>query len=572
MRTARLSPFMLVGVTLLGCSSPPRTVPHDDAGPPKDSGWANRHVVARNSSTAEKDARSDVRAKPRPDVEVSPAPDAGDAGDAAQPGYDAGLPPTPEGTTIDTGPDFAIQGVTDDGYVIYTTRAAVKAAPVAGGATVLIAEMGDAAAGMVGAMVVHDDVFAWSNIDPTSFAGVLTLWNHTASIHEQLSTSSQAFLAAASADSSAVMYTDASSADGTAASLVGAKTTSLASPSVLATSVDTSGDGCNPVLAFTATSSPFHAIASFCIFAGSGDAAADGPNSVYAYPSTTWAPVTLAASATSFWTDSVGASVAVLLKNGALEVVPLGVDGGSPVVLGVADAETVTGAFLSAKDVFALYDTSEGALVRSPVGTWKPTTLFSKGVASIDRVSPSETFALVSSGTDPSTGLPTDLAIASTSKAGAAAILTGTTPTLAGVLGDAFTADPSSTHAIYITGVSVDGSGNAIGTLQAVEATTPGTIIPLATTAVSAFNGTSYTRADLALSGTRISFTDHFDATRNNYGSVDLRVVDLATTTPSTTVMMGADPGYAVSFDRQHILYTITFGSSTDGIYSVAAP
>ena len=338
--------------------------------------------------------------------------------------------------------------MTDDGYVIYGTKTAVKAVPVAGGAPITIADMGDGSAGILGALVVHDDVFAWSSVDPSTFAGILTLYNHTASIHQRLSNGSQAFLAAASADSSAIMYTDGSSTDGMTASLVGASTASLASPVVLSTSIDTSGTGCNPVLAFTATASPFHAIASFCVYSVAGDATADGPNSVYAYPSTTWAPATLATGATAFWADGAGASVAVLLDSGALEVVPLGADATAPVAFGLADAASVTGAYLSPKDAFVLYDTSDGALVRSPVSTSTPTALFSKDVAAIDRVSPSEAYAIVNSGTDPNTGLPSDLALASTSKAGAAAILTGSTPTVAGVLGDAFTADPASSYAI----------------------------------------------------------------------------------------------------------------------------
>jgi hypothetical protein len=585
MRAARLLPFVLVGAAALGCSSSSGAGSSHDASRPKDAGHAARDVAAKDSGLGEKDASSDVRATRRhdagSDVTARPTPDAGDAGDAggaadaadAAPfGFDAGPPPTPQGTTLDTGADFAIQGVTDDGYVVYTTRTAVKAAPVAGGAPVTIVDMGEAGAGMAGATVVHDDVFAWSNIDPSSFAGVLTLWNHTASIRQALSASSQAFVAAASADSSAILYTDASSADGMTASLLGANLASLASPSVLATRVDTSGQGCNPALAFTGAASPFHAVAAFCVVTAGADAASDGPDSVYAYPTTTWTPATLATSAAAFWTDSQGTSVAVLLASGVLEVLPLGADAGSAVVLGLADGGAVSSAYLSARDAFVLFDTSHGALVRSPVDKATPATLVAKDVAAIDRVSPSEAWAIVNKGTDPNTGLPTDLGLASTSKLGAPAILTGNSPTVAGVLGDAFTADSTSSYVIFMTGLTVDGDNNAIGKLEAARASSPGTAIPLATAAVSAFNGLTFTRPDLALTGTQISFTDNFDASRNNYGSVDLHVIDLATTTPSTTVMQGADPAYAVSFDRQRILYTITFGGITDGLYSVAVP
>jgi hypothetical protein len=86
---------------------------------------------------------------------------------------------------------------------------------------------------------------------------------------------------------------------------------------------------------------------------------------------------------------------------------------------------------------------------------------------------------------------------------------------------------------------------------------------------------------DLALgaSSSKVVFVDNFTDTLGNLGQVDLHVVDLSTVTPSstavasgTTVMAGADPGFATSPDGTSIVYTISFGGSTDGLYVVPVP
>ncbi len=488
------------------------------------------------------------------DAHVKPKPDSG-----MDSGVDAG-PPTPEGTTLDTGSGFAIAGVTDDGYVVYTTSSAIKVAPVQGGTATTLAVAGDG--GAFGAVVSHKVVFLWTNGGLT-----LSIWTHAAGTVTGVSAASVGGVAAASADSSSIVYMTGTSADGTNATFVGASTATPTATTTLATHVDVSfnNQACGPALAF----SNANAVASFCTLGdagGSADAGDDDePPTVYSYPSSTWTGQLLATNAVTYQADTTGVAVAVAL---GAQLAITKQSSGASLDIDTASALSATSPalYLSTSDSFVLYATAAGALRTSPTTSSTPTTLAASDVNAIDGVSASEAWALVNNGTDSTTGLPSDLSLASTSVAGTPSSLT-TGTTVAAVLGGAFTTD--SNYAVFMTGITVDMNDNAIGVLSAVATAHPGTLIPLATLAV---NDTNFSPSDLALSASELSFTDNFNANVGVNGSVDLKVVNLATTTPPTTVMKGADPGYAVSFDKKYILYVITFGGSTDGLYSIAAP
>jgi hypothetical protein len=550
LRAMPKSPFLALTLlgTALGCSSSSGNNTSDSGPSHTDSGAADQeahhdagHDTGQDTDTGESDSGSDT-------------------------GFDAGPPPTPTGTTLDKGPDMAIQGVTDDGYVIYRTATAVKAVslsslPDAGGTPMVVVSLGDAGAGSVFAVVVHKDVFVWSTPNG-SFVATLTLWSHSLGTPTQLSAASIPGLASASADSSAIVFTSAAASSGATASLVGATTSALGSPATLATNLDVSGQICRTNISFTGTASPFTAVASFCIV---GDGGTEGPDNVYAYSSTAWTGNTpaLATGITAFSLDTTGTSAAISLASGQLEIAPL--SGAAVVPIDVAGTLGMTStAYLSKTDAFVLYNTGAGALRTSPITTSTPQTLAASMVNGMDGVSSSEAWVLVHNNTDMSTGLPSDLSLASTSAAGTPAPLTSGT-TVAGVLGDAFSADSS--YAIYMTGITLDAKANAVGALKANSVATPGTVVQLATAAV---NDTNFSPSDRALTGTTIVFTDNFNPSSGVAGSVDLHVVDLASATPSTIVMAGADPGFAVSFDKKFIIYTITFGGSTDGLYAVA--
>lgn len=557
MRKVPVASLLAVSAAALACGSSSTSVGRD-AG-----------VIVKDASidrSASHDAKSGHEASHDAGATLDAA--SGDAGDA-------GTPPTPTGTAIETGHDMVIIGVTEDGHVVYQTDSGISAAPVAGGHGTQLASAGDAASAPV-AVVSHNVVFLWSNVDFNSGAGTLSVWTSSMTgPPKPVSTASQppAFhsgFAAASADSSAIVFSTATSADGTTTSLAGATLSSLASPTVLASGLEGAG-GCTLGAVFTGTAAPFYAVATFCEPVDAGDT----PATVNAYSTNAWAAghagdggaPPLATSVTTFSVDQAAKAVAVGLDGGQLEIAALGGAARVP----IDTASTLPPApllYLSKTDKFVLYATASGALKTSPVTMSSPTTLVASAVNGLDAVSPNEAWAFVHNGTDPNTTLPSDLSLASTATPGTPTTLVMGT-TVAGVLGDAFTSDATSSYAIFMTNIVQDNNNNDVGTLCAVATAAPTKIIKLATAAV---NSATYSPADLALSGTKLSFTDNFNANIGNTGSVDLHVVDLATTTPSTIVMSGADPLYAVSFDKQHILYTITFGGSTDGIYTVPVP
>jgi len=534
----------------------------------------------------------------------APMDDAGDAApdvlttiDAAVDSYvvmpaeaDAGPLPTP--TVLDMAAGCEILGVTDDGYVVYSTSDAVKAAPIAGGTAVALAGVGNA-------IVVHDVVFVWTgDDDPQGGVASLSVWTSTFAAPYPLSTSSLFGVAAASADSSFIVYAGGASADGSATSLFAARMSALDSPTMLAAGLDTANPACSPVIAFSGSvvehggvlgpANNEYAVALSCSSRSSFE-------TVTSYLSGTWGGAILSPSVAGLESssdsrvaplslDRDGKLVALGLSNGSLELSPL--SGGSPVAIAPAGTLATrpqsmanlafsdfggpffgnaasyavlgqTNVYLSQDDSFVLFVTAGGELLTSPTNVSQPTTLVLSGVGFLDAISSDEAWALYDHGTYPTL----DLLLASTRPGGTSSILSHGRIALTGV---AFTAD--SKFAIFMSCGEAEAPS---GALMAVSVTDPEALIPLASNAVST-NGLS--PSDAPLGGSKLSFVDNFDPTQGEAGSVDIHVIDLAVTVASTTLVRGADPMYAVSFDKTRLLYTISRGGSADGIYSVLVP
>jgi hypothetical protein len=323
---------------------------------------------------------------------------------------------------------------------------------------------------------------------------------------------------------------------------------------------------------------------------GSGDDAGDdgsgdGPESVIAFSTSDWKPVTLASSALAFSVDDTGTSAAIVLATGQLQIVPLA--GGTPVAIndGIDGAlGSDPSVYLSKNDAFVLYATSVGALTSSTTSASQPATLVPTGALDIDALSPSGGWVLVDNGVDPMLGVATGLTLAGTA---AGATSTEFASPAAGLYGDAFTAD--SKYVLYLANVSADDQANSLGTLTAAAVASPGTPIKVSTSAGSS-SATTFAPSvlqsgnlsnaltiagsvtNLALTGSAIAFSNNFSGGSGLVGETDIQVVDLSTTKVATTVVKRADPAFAVSFDKKYLLYTITFGESTDGLYSVPVP
>jgi len=574
MRKHRLLCFALVGFSALACSSSSNdtTSAHEDSGTRTKDAGADRSVShpdsgpAEDSSVGSKDSAAVPEAAAH-DANQGTTPDSGTGG-GADTGVDGGTA-MPNGTVLATGPYIGIAGITDDGYVVYDTPNGTYVVSITGGTPTQLAPAGDPSSPGPEVTVLHNDVFVWTNIQETpDTPGTLAVWSHSLGTQHVLSSNSPTdFTVAVSADSSAIVYaTD--SADGSTWTMFGVTTATFNTPTILGTY--TVSAKCSPYFQFTGTASPFYAISTECTPGGDGGVT----QSVVAYKSTDWASAkVLASDATSYAIDSTGTSVAVSLPSGQLEIVPLG----SGVAASIDSAGALSSGnpsfHLSLTDSFVLYATSAESLKRSPLtGMPAPTTLVSANVDGIYQVSPSEASVFLYGGvaSTPVFTFATGLSLASTATPGTPTILsTGSTAT--GLLGDAFTTD--SNFAIYLTNINitdpvVDAGGSpqasALGTLKAVSVADPSNVITLATQS-NGLQGST----DLALDASRLSFTDNFSF-NDAFGTVDIHVIDLSTTAPSTIVAAGVSSGYMVSHDKKYIVYVINRGGSTDGLYAVA--
>ena len=537
---------------------------------------------------------------PEAGTTLSEAETAVDAGAEAAPApvtpaeADAGPLPTPR--ALDTEPGCMIQGVTDDGYVVYSTEGAVKAVPVVGGTPVTLA-------GAPGnATVVHDVVFVWTGFgDDMLGVGNLAIWTSRMSAPQQVSTTSTEGVAAASADSSLVVYAGGAPPGRATTSLYAASVSALGSPTEIAKNLDTTLASCIPVVAFSGAPSAAPGVAgpesTAYAIAYSCDVGS-GLDAVTSYASPTWKANALTNSAPGFSSDNAGEHVAlsvdatgryaaVVVDAGQLEIAPLG--GGRATPIDAADAMTAgqngmnlypadfggpffgnmvassingaTNVYLSKTDAFVLYATAAGELRSSTVGASAPRSLVAGGAAFLDAVSPDEAWALFDSGQSPQA----DLSLVSTSGGGAVRVLA--TPRGIAIMGDPFTAD--SRYAVFMTDLRTDSNDDTIGTLVAVSVSSPGALIPLASRAAS---NDLLSASDAQLGGSKLSFVDGFDASVGTMGAVDIHVIDLAATNASSVLVRSVDPMYAVSFDRAHIVYTVTQGGSGDGLYAVPVP
>ncbi len=565
---------LALGVVVAACGGSTNTTPTPEAGPTPETGVAD-HFVA--------DTGHDAGTVVDSGADVSDAPVGTDG------------PPTPVGTTIEQTANAVINGVTDDGYVVYGTNDGIKVAPVAGGASTLLVGAGDAGLSY-GAIVVHNVAFIWSEIGALSNAGTLSVWTHTMGTPKAIATASAFGTATASADSASILYSDGASSDGSTTSMYGAAIATLGAPVMLESGVQLGvGATCSVQTAFSGTGAATTAVIGACLTPSAADAgavdasadatpdattpdaaldaASDAPAAtpaatVVAYRASTWAPVPLASDALFFGVDTTATAAAVVNTSGALNVAPL--SGAAPVAIEPAGvlSTTVPSMVMSPTSAFVAYTTAAGALKSSMTTTATGAALVPSGVNGIDYTSTNGNWAFVHNQLETTTGnnLPADLSLASLTAAGTPRLLTPAS-TVTGVWGDGFTTD--TTYGIFMTSISVDPLFDYIGILSAVAVGKSTPPIQLASAAVNAGSGTP---SDLALAGAKLSFTDNFNSSNNNGGSVDLRVIDLATATTSSLVVAGVDPFYAVSFDKKYILYTITYGASTDGIYSVAAP
>jgi len=563
---------LLLGSALFACGGSTAAPTGDggsDVSVPRDTGIKpSPHDTGIDSPVRpERDAGVDAAR----DTGIDATRDAADAHVLMTDAHDA-APPTPVGSTLSVGRRFLVEGVTDNGYVIYATPSSINAVPALGGTPTVLGAFGFDDAGVIGngaVVVLHDLVLLWTDV--TQFeasalpVGTLSVWSPATSASSAptvLSTSAIApspyggVVVAASADGSSLAYMVANTASGEIASLVAASTASLATHVTLDPSIGANPTGlCGPALNFAGG----FLIARYCDVV-SGD---EGAPALFAYDTQAWRKKPLVQGVLASSVDGTGAYAAAVTVSGQLDLVSTSSDSGAAVAVDpsvtLSSAESI---FLGVSDQFILYTTPAGALKASSVtGAPALTTLVASKVNAIDGVSLDAKWVYVNDGTDPNTGYPSDLSLASTSAAGAARQLASNT--VATTLGDGFTADSS--YALFATGLGINPMTGAFsgGTLNAAK------VSASTSPAVVTTNGGVQVNA---LTGTAILFADHYNASGGLAGSADLRTVDVATTVASSLVIAGADISYALTKDRSKLVYTLNFGDSTDGLYIVSLP
>jgi hypothetical protein len=499
--------------------------------------------------------------------------------------------------------------VTDDGYVVYSTSNAVKAVPIAGGTPiVLLQTSGDAT-------VMHNVVFLWSSFLDAGLGNDATLmiWTSRLGAPQVVGATAVWSVAAASSDSSWIVYATSPSLEHSTVSLYAASVSApgdaslsafgagspLGSRTLLADKLDAIDYSCLPIVAFSSTSATGvagqvgneHAVVLSCNVQGAFE-------SVTSYAPESWKETPLTGAALGFSSENVGVRAAlsvdatglyaaVATQGGQLLVARL--DGSEAVAIDIPGTVSAahngtniypaffggtsfgnlecsglcgqTTVYLSRSDDFVLYSTASGALRTSTVTVSTPRTLVGSGVGAIDAVSPDETWALFDSGQDPTT----DLSLTPISSGGAGSLLVSGTNV--GIFGDPFTAD--SRFAVFLTNVVNDAANASIGSLQAVAMDDPGTLIPLAGVAASS---AFLSATDIQMGGSKVSFVDAYNGSVGAQGAVDIHVIDLSVTHASTVIARSVDPIYAVSHDQANVVFTVSQGGVRDGIYTVSVP
>lgn len=321
-------------------------------------------------------------------------------------GCDASTDASLEATALDNGPNFHVQGITDDGYVIYWTEGAVKAVPIDGGPpSSIVAVAAGTSYDMNGpwAAVLHNDVFILFN--PNSGPPTLTLWSHALlpgapngtvlssnTCPGTLGNGPSQFPFAVSPDSSVILYIDSSTS--MAVSIADGQ---LGSAVPLVTDIGFPG-GESPVMVITGAAPPYQALVAFTHPLGSIYYSPPSPLTLLAFSTSDWTSTQLATDATWFWSDDSGAWALVQRSSGELDSVSLSPTPSSSIVtLDPSSPDPVSDmgyAYLGATDDFVLYATQSGKLVTSPVDGATPTVLLDGGAGGWFAVSPDERWAM----------------------------------------------------------------------------------------------------------------------------------------------------------------------------------
>jgi hypothetical protein len=482
----------------------------------------------------------------------------------------------PHGTQLVGSPSVSLDGVTSDGFVIYTDALTMNASavPIAGGAPIAIGSVDATNSVFVSGKVVYFEpmtvpgqggarvglLSAW-----TAAGGVAAISPSIVAVPTGLPGSGNGIVAV-SADGTHILYVETQ--DGLIGTLTVA-TIDGRTRTPLLPGLDLVTMGCQPYVAFAgANAMAGYCIASMGLDAGSPseggvadamppEAGADGSSgsgnrgvaTIATFTGPTFARQVLATNVSAaFVVDAGGAHV---LVSGAPGLVVYPSAGGAGTTIDRAGAAGV----FTKDGLNVVYTTGAGDLRRSPVTAPAPVTLASGGLIGLLTLSPDESWALSYKSLG-NMGNTYDLYLASAKSAGAVTALSATSG--AAIYGDAFTAD--SRYALYFANVDVTKS---VGDFYAAR-TSGGTPVRVTSAAWSV----------AATSGSKALFNDNCPScSLASAGSADLRGVDLANPGAPTTLVSQASANFFLTATKDEVVYAWTCKQdSTAGLYVIPVP
>jgi hypothetical protein len=526
------------------------------------------------------DAEARVVDAPPPEASMQWDGSAGDDGGSVGP--NCGTVP-PSGRHIVSSMNVAIDGVTSDGYAIYTntTTNMVFAAAIAGDAGAP-AQLGRVFASNPVIAISGRVVYYASPSEAGAAAGDLSVWT-AATGSNLLSTGAYVpatgpWFASVSPDGSHIVYLDGATPTG--ATLTVATTDGNIKKPLIA-NVDLTRSACRPAAVFAGTS----VVAAYCVLpssdagaaggdastdaslggnadAGTRDAApADGawapgeggspPNfdvaTIAAFTGSNFDPVPIATNVDSYFDVDQAGGQLLISSAGGLFVYPSAGGAVTPI-----DATGAAGTFTKdGKDV--IYTTNASALRRLRVASPPPITLVANGLSEILAVSPDENWILARNS---KMNLSFDLYLASATTAGGATPLSAM-PT-ADLFGDPFTAD--SRYVLFFTNAANGNTGDFY-----VAPTMGGTPTKV----------TSNAWREYATAGTRGVVNDNYNTNGGSSGNgiADIESFDATNPAGLKTLVTAADANFYASPRKDEIVYSWSCAQSSNaGIWVLSSP
>jgi len=426
--TSRPHPRALLLLFLAACGGTTAAQPRSDAGAVADSGA----TPVDSASPPAPDAGAGDSATTPPSDSGAPV----DANDAAV------LPPgavLPHGSQVLASSVVTLNGVTNDGYAIYTDTATneLHAVALAGGTPANLGTVGPNST----VSVVGPVAFLWNVIGKYAGVGPLSIWT-SAHGAQALATRSYPF-PVVSADGTRVLYLDNLVFTGSYPGDVYV--------------VSTDGTGKTKLVPGAQLDAAFDmAFAGETAVVSSVTSASAAAPTLQAFAAPAWTATTLGTGGTagggSFTTNAAGTTV-LMQATAGLEVFSLA---GAPPVL--IDPMGIAGLFTS-DGASVVYTTAANALLRSPALASNPTMLVPAGFPMLTGLSPDDAWALgtVGGAAAGNPQLGSDLYAASATAESAAQTLsmTANMGLYTGTGGPLFTADAS--HVMFASDTTLTG-------------------------------------------------------------------------------------------------------------------